>query len=51
MRWMLAASILQRVRKQGDKAVVAAAKKFDGSRMTAQTMRVRQRFKRKTVSR
>ena len=35
-----AASILERVRKQGDKAVVAAAKKFDGSRMTAQTMRV-----------
>ena len=35
-----AASILKRVRKQGDKAVVAAAKKFDGSRMTTQTMRV-----------
>ena len=35
-----AASILERVRKQGDKAVVAAAKKFDGSRMTTQTMRV-----------
>ena len=36
----VAASILQRVRKQGDKAVVAAAKKFDRSCITVQTMRV-----------
>ena len=35
-----AATILQQVRKQGDKAVVAAAKKFDGSRVTAATLRV-----------
>ena len=40
-RAMAAASeILLDVRKRGDKAVVAAAKKFDGSRITAETMRV-----------
>ena len=35
-----ASEILLDVRKRGDKAVVAAAKKFDGSRITAETMRV-----------
>jgi histidinol dehydrogenase len=38
---MIAASkILSDVRKRGDKAVIAAAKKFDGSRITAQTLQV-----------
>lgn len=35
-----AAGILADVRKRGDQAVIAAAKKFDGSRVTAKTMRV-----------
>ena len=40
-RAMAAASeILLDVRKRGDKAVVAAAKKFDGSHIRAETMRV-----------
>ena len=36
----VASKILSDVRKRGDSAVVAAAKRYDGSRMSAQTMRV-----------